>query len=106
MTKLEIFLTIVLIVLFVIFIEIYMQNHNLSDQLHKLTDRKPDGRLLIGRNRYSKKVVYRFDFDIALEDVPNHTDLLFKVERTNDNLGINERLYDLSEEGLNDDYRG
>lgn len=61
---------------------------------------KTQGELKCGRNIETGGTVYRIEFDIPLEEVPSRRRITLRVVHTTDNLGINQRLYDLDSEGI------
>ena len=61
------------------------------------------GTMICGTNHETGKPVYRVEFDIPLEDIPNNRKLVLRVVHTDENLGINQRLYDLESEGIRHD---
>lgn len=61
---------------------------------------KTQGELKCGRNIETGGTVYRIEFDIPLEEVPSRRRITLRVIHTTDNLGINQRLYDLDSEGI------
>ena len=67
--------------------------------------RKPkySGTMICGTNHETGKPVYRVEFDIPLEDIPKNKKLVLRVTHTDENLGINQRLYDLEYEGIRHD---
>lgn len=69
--------------------------------IHKL--KKSDGTLKYNTDKNTGRMVYRFEFDIPLEDIPIRKKLIINVKETNENLDINQRLYDLEEEGIEHD---
>jgi hypothetical protein len=66
-----------------------------------LFHKKYSGALNIGFNSSTGREVYQFEFYIPIDEVKNKNHILIKVNRTNADLGINQRLYDLNEEGIN-----
>lgn len=66
----------------------------------KNTTNKTQGELKCGRNIETGGTVYRIEFDIPLEEVPSRRRITLRVVHTADNLGINQRLYDLNSEGI------
>lgn len=64
---------------------------------------KTQGELKCGRNIETGATVYRIEFDIPLEEVPSRRRITLRVTHTADNLGINQRLYDLDSEGIKHD---
>ena len=62
---------------------------------------KYSGTMICGTNHETGKPVYRVEFDIPLEDIPKNKKL--RVTHTDENLGINQRLYDLESEGIRHD---
>lgn len=64
---------------------------------------KYSGTMICGKNRETGQPVYRVEFDIPLEDIPKKKKLVLKVMNTDENLGINQRLYDLESEGIRHD---
>lgn len=67
----------------------------------KNTTIKTQGVLKCGRNVETGGTVYRIEFNIPLEEVPSKRRIALRVVHTADNLGINQRLYDLDAEGIN-----
>lgn len=65
--------------------------------------RKYSGTMICGTNHETGKPVYRVEFDIPLEDIPKNKKLVLRVTHTDENLGINKRLYDLESEGISHD---
>lgn len=61
------------------------------------------GTMICGTNHETGKPVYRVEFDIPLEDIPKNKKLVLRVTHTDENLGINQRLYDLESEGIRHD---
>lgn len=61
---------------------------------------KYSGTMICGANHETGKPVYRVEFDIPLEDIPKNKKLVLRVTHTDENLGINQRLYDLESEGI------
>ena len=61
---------------------------------------KYSGTMICGTNHETGKPVYRVEFDIPLEDIPKNKKLVLRVTNTDENLGINQRLYDLESEGI------
>ena len=61
------------------------------------------GTMICGTNHETGKPVYRVEFDIPLEDIPKSKKLVLRVTHTDENLGINQRLYDLESEGIRHD---
>ena len=61
------------------------------------------GTMICGMNRETGQPVYRVEFDIPLEDIPKNKKLILRVMNTDENLGINQRLYDLESEGIRHD---
>lgn len=59
-----------------------------------------DGSLICGYNSKTGKSVYRIEINVPIEDISTKSELRLKVKHTNENLGINTRLYDLEEEGV------
>lgn len=59
--------------------------------------------MICGKNRETGQPVYRVEFDIPLEDIPKKKKLVLRVMNTDENLGINQRLYDLESEGIRHD---
>lgn len=64
---------------------------------------KYSGTMICGKNRETGQPVYRVEFDIPLEDIPKKKKLVLRVMNTDENLGINQRLYDLESEGIRHD---
>lgn len=64
---------------------------------------KYSGTMICGTNHETGKPVYRVEFDIPLEDIPKNKKLVLRVTHTDENLGINQRLYDLESEGIRHD---
>ena len=64
---------------------------------------KYSGTMICGKNRETGQPVYRVEFDIPLEDIPKNKKLVLRVMNTDENLGINQRLYDLESEGIRHD---
>lgn len=64
---------------------------------------KYSGTMICGTNHETGKPVYRVEFDIPLEDIPKNKKLVLRVMHTDENLGINQRLYDLESEGIRHD---
>ena len=64
---------------------------------------KYSGTMICGTNHKTGKPVYRVEFDIPLEDIPKNKKLVLRVTHTDENLGINQRLYDLESEGIRHD---
>lgn len=64
---------------------------------------KYSGTMICGKNRETGHPVYRVEFDIPLEDIPKKKKLVLRVTNTDENLGINQRLYDLESEGIRHD---
>lgn len=62
--------------------------------------RSVQGILKCGFNEQSNKPVYRVEFDIPLEEIPERRIVSLKVVHTEENLGVNKRLYDLESEGI------
>lgn len=56
---------------------------------------KYSGTMICGTNHETGKPVYRVEFNIPLEDIPKNKKLVLRVTHTDENLGINQRLYDL-----------
>lgn len=65
--------------------------------------KKYSGTMICGTNHETGKPVYRVEFDIPLEDIPKNKKLVLRVSHTDENLGINQRLYDLESEGIRHD---
>lgn len=65
-----------------------------------LKKNKYSGTMICGTNHETGKPVYRVEFDIPLEDIPKNKKLVLRVAHTDENLGINQRLYDLESEGI------
>lgn len=61
------------------------------------------GTMICGTNHETGTPVYRVEFDIPLEDIPKNKKLVLRVTHTDENLGINQRLYDLESEGIRHD---
>ena len=61
------------------------------------------GTMICGTNHETGTPVYRVEFDIPLEDIPKNKKLILRVMNTDENLGINQRLYDLESEGIRHD---
>lgn len=74
----------------------------LLNVLQLLLHKKNDGYLKCGYNHSNKSETYRIELDIPIEDIKKRKSIKLKVLQTSENLGINYRLYDLNEEGLND----
>lgn len=68
--------------------------------LKSVIGKSTQGELQCGRNSETGGTVYRIEFDIPLEEVPQHRKVSLKVVHTAENLGINQRLYDLESEGI------
>ena len=66
-------------------------------------NKKYSGTMICGTNHETGKPVYRVEFDIPLEDIPKNKKLVLRVTHTDENLGINQRLYDLESEGIRHD---
>lgn len=64
---------------------------------------KYSGTMICGTNHETGKPVYRIEFDIPLEDIQKNKKLVLRVTHTDENLGINQRLYDLESEGIRHD---
>lgn len=64
---------------------------------------KYSGTMICGTNHETGKPVYRVEFDIPLEDISKNKKLVLRVTHTDENLGINQRLYDLEYEGIRHD---
>lgn len=64
---------------------------------------KYSGTMICGTNHETRTPVYRVEFDIPLEDIPKNKKLVLRVVHTDENLGINQRLYDLESEGIRHD---
>lgn len=65
--------------------------------------KKYSGTMICGTNHETGTPVYRVEFDIPLEDIPKNKKLVLRVVHTDENLGINQRLYDLESEGIRHD---
>lgn len=61
------------------------------------------GKILVGRDQKSGKKIYRIEISIPFDELDEANDILLKVEKTEQNLGINETLYDLEDEGIGRD---
>lgn len=80
----------------VIFLSLRLSNHY----------KKYDGSIICGKNKETGQTVYRIEFDIPLEDISKREDVRLNILHTSENLGINQRLYDLEAEGIKHDSRG
>ena len=72
-------------------------------EIRLLKKNKYSGTMICGTNHETGKPVYRVEFDIPLEDIPKNKKLVLRVTHTDENLGINQRLYDLESEGIKHD---
>ncbi len=68
--------------------------------LKSVIGKSTQGELQCGRNTQTGGAVYRIEFDIPIEEVPQRRNVSLKVVHTSENLGINQRLYDLESEGI------
>ena len=68
--------------------------------LLKVGIRHYEGTMLCGTNQETGMPVYRIEINIPWEDISVKKELRLKVKHTDENLGINRRLYDLEEEGV------
>jgi hypothetical protein len=62
---------------------------------------KYDGALEVGKNEETGATVLRFVYNKNISELINRKKLVFKVEKTDKNFGINKTLYDLNAEGIN-----
>lgn len=60
---------------------------------------RTNGIIWIGRNKGNGKTVYRFEFN-NLSDIRPGKKFTLKAKTSDEDLGINIRLYDLEEEGI------
>ena len=80
------------------------RKYNLGNGMIKRNyPKKYSGTMICGKNRETGQPVYRVEFDIPLEDIPKKKKLVLRVMNTDENLGINQRLYDLESEGIRHD---
>ena len=92
-------LTVITAVVFieaVMFLSLWLSSHY----------KKYDGSIICGKNKETGQTVYRIEFDIPLEDISGREDVRLNILHTSENLGINQRLYDLEAEGIKHDSRG
>lgn len=94
---LEILPNFLLVILGVVIIPILMGSVRFPEK------NKYSGTMICGKNRETGQPVYRVEFDIPLEDIPKKKKLVLRVMNTDENLGINQRLYDLESEGIRHD---
>lgn len=94
---LEILPNFLLVIIGVVIIPILMGSVRLSKK------NRYSGTMICGTNHETGKPVYRVEFDIPLEDIPKNKKLVLRVTHTDENLGINQRLYDLESEGIRHD---
>ena len=86
-------------VIFIYFTISFLKNKGIRlPEKHKYS-----GTMICGTNHETGKPVYRIEFDIPLEDIPKSKKLVLRVTHTDENLGINQRLYDLESEGIRHD---
>lgn len=81
----------------------YIIDRTTSKEISLPRKQKYSGTMICGTNHETGTPVYRVEFDIPLEDIPKNKKLVLRVVHTDENLGINQRLYDLESEGIRHD---